>query len=77
MKEILSISPEIQKTVGPLGGKLIFFLSFGIHFVSQDLGLLTNFGIIILKTFPSIFNISLITGWTVYTEKYKARGPDV
>ena len=21
--------------------------------------------------------ISLITGWTVYTEKYKARGPDV
>ena len=22
-------------------------------------------------------NISLITGWTVYTEKYKARGPDV
>ena len=25
----------------------------------------------------SIYNISLITGWTVYTEKYKARGPDV
>ena len=23
------------------------------------------------------FTISLITGWTVYTEKYKARGPDV
>ena len=21
--------------------------------------------------------ISFITGWTVYTEKYKARGPDV
>ena len=24
-----------------------------------------------------VFAISLITGWTVYTEKYKARGPDV
>ena len=24
-----------------------------------------------------IYAISLITDWTVYTEKYKARGPDV
>ena len=24
-----------------------------------------------------VCSISLITGWTVYTEKYKARGPDV
>ena len=32
-----------------------------------------------IKTFDSvnIFIISLITGWTVYAEKYKARGPDV
>ena len=25
----------------------------------------------------TIYTISLITGWTVYTEKYKDRGPDV
>ena len=36
-----------------------------------------------LQSLPGIwedettFTVSLITGWTVYSEKYKARGPDV
>ena len=33
--------------------------------------------LMILEATVEYNTISLITGWTVYTEKYKAQGPDV
>ena len=49
------------------------------HFIySQFSTLVTQTTVRLIESFSTInFTISLIIGWTVYTEKYKARGPDV